>query len=149
MARRTVLASKSRSPLFSLSQREADLLRHDTLSEEDLQNIGARRRPRNKLDFALHREPGVHIGPHNVARAERGVELGRVVEAAEVEDRNRVGLIERARALWGSRSANSPTGLWSGYGRRGNETVPTSSTIWALRSIAAMISIGVDDRCSG
>ena len=64
-----------------------------------MKNIGARRRPRNKLDFSLHREPGVHIGPHRVARAERGVELGRVVEAGEVEDRNRVGLIERALAF--------------------------------------------------
>ena len=53
MARRTVLTSRQRSALFSLPQREADLLRHYTLSDEDLQNIGARRRPRNKLGFAL------------------------------------------------------------------------------------------------
>ena len=46
-----------------------------------------------------HREPGVHIGPHNVARAERGEDLGRVAEAAEVEERNRVGLIEGALAF--------------------------------------------------
>ena len=39
--------------LFALPQREADLLRHYTLSDEDLQNIGARRRPSNKLGFAL------------------------------------------------------------------------------------------------
>ena len=53
MARRTVLTSRQRSALFSLPQREADLLRHYTLSDEDLQNIGAPRRPRNKLGFAL------------------------------------------------------------------------------------------------
>ena len=53
MARRTVLTSRQRSDLFALPQREADLLRHYTLSDEDLQNIGARRRPRNKLGFAL------------------------------------------------------------------------------------------------
>ena len=53
MARRTVLTSRQRSALFALPQREADLLRHYTLSEEDLQNIGARRRPRNKRGFAL------------------------------------------------------------------------------------------------
>ena len=53
MARRTVLTSRQRPVLFSLPQHEADLLRHYTLSEEDLQNIGARRRPRNKLGFAL------------------------------------------------------------------------------------------------
>ena len=33
-------------------------------------------------------EPGVHIGPHNVARAERGVDLERTATARAVEDRN-------------------------------------------------------------
>ena len=50
-----------------LPQREADLLRHYTLSDEDLQNIGARRRPRNKLGFALQlcvlRYPGRLLAP--------------------------------------------------------------------------------------
>ena len=53
MARRPVLIRRPRSALFSLPQREADLLCHDTLSDDDLQHIGARRRPRNKLSFAL------------------------------------------------------------------------------------------------
>ena len=53
MARRTVLTGRQRSALFSLPQHEADLLRHYTLSDEDLQHIEARRRPRNKLGFAL------------------------------------------------------------------------------------------------
>ena len=35
-----------------------------------------------------YREPGVHIGPHNVARAERGVTLERPAPARAVEDRN-------------------------------------------------------------
>ena len=47
------MTSRQRSVLFSVPQREADLLRHYTLSDEDLLNIGARRRPRNKLGFAL------------------------------------------------------------------------------------------------
>ena len=67
MARRTVLTSRQRSALFSLPQREADLLRHYTLSDEDLLNIGARRRPRNKLGFALQlcalRYPGRLLAP--------------------------------------------------------------------------------------
>ena len=46
---------------------EADLLRHYTLSDEDLQNIGLRRRPRNKLGFALQlcvlRYPGRLLAP--------------------------------------------------------------------------------------
>ena len=32
--------------------------------------------------------PGVHIGPHNVARAERGVVLERTATARAVENRN-------------------------------------------------------------
>ena len=43
-----------------------------------------------------NREPGVHIGPHNVARAMRGEDLDRVAEAADAADRNAVGLIEGA-----------------------------------------------------
>ena len=67
MARRTVLTSRQRAALFALPQREADLLRHYTLSDEDLQNIGARRRPSNKLGFALQlcvlRYPGRLLAP--------------------------------------------------------------------------------------
>ena len=67
MARRTVLTSRQRSALFALPEREADLLRLYTLSDEDLQNIGARRRPRNKLGFALQlcvlRHPGRLLAP--------------------------------------------------------------------------------------
>ena len=67
MARRTVLTSRQRSALFALPQREADLLRHYTLSDEDLQNIGARRRPHNKLGFAVQlcvlRHPGRLLAP--------------------------------------------------------------------------------------
>ena len=67
MARRTVLTSRQRSALFSLPQHEADLLRHYTLSDEDLQHIGARRRSRNELGFALQlcvlRYPGRLLTP--------------------------------------------------------------------------------------
>ena len=67
MARRTVLTGRQRSALFSLPQREPDLLRHYTLSDEDLQNIEVRRRPRNKLGFALQlcvlRYPGRLLAP--------------------------------------------------------------------------------------
>ena len=42
------------------------------------------------------REPGVHIGPHNVARAERGEDLDRVAEAGDAADRNRVRWIDGA-----------------------------------------------------
>ena len=46
----------------------------------------------------LNREPGVHIGPHNVARAMRGEDLDRVAEAGAAADRNRVRWIEGALA---------------------------------------------------
>lgn len=44
----------------------------------------------------LNREPGMHIGPHNVARAERGEELDRVAEAGDAEARRGIQLIEGA-----------------------------------------------------
>ena len=66
MTRRTVLTSRQRSALFSLPEHEAELLRHYTLSDEDLENIAARRRPRNKVGFALQlcvlRQPSPPIG---------------------------------------------------------------------------------------
>ena len=43
-----------------------------------------------------YREPGVHIGPHNVARAERGVALERPATARAVEDRNQAFKSDRA-----------------------------------------------------
>ena len=43
-----------------------------------------------------YREPGVHIGPHNVARAERGVALERTATARAVEDRNQEFKSDRA-----------------------------------------------------
>ena len=43
-----------------------------------------------------NREPGVHIGPHNVARAMRGEDLDRVAEAGDAVDRNRVRWIDGA-----------------------------------------------------
>ena len=66
MARRTVLTSRQRSALFALPQREADLLRHYTLSDEDLQNIGARRRPSNKLGFAAPAARRYRVFPHEI-----------------------------------------------------------------------------------
>ena len=45
MARRTVLTSRQRSALFALPQREADLLRHYTLSDEDRVVCGRGRDP--------------------------------------------------------------------------------------------------------
>ena len=49
-----------------------------------------------EMERLQNREPGVHIGPHNIARAERGEDLDRVAEAGDAADRNAVGWIEGA-----------------------------------------------------
>ncbi len=61
--------------------------------------------------FPEDQVPGVHIGPHNVARAERGVVLERTATAQAVEDGNQElksdreevekmeGMLWRARAM--------------------------------------------------
>ena len=51
---RVASTTPARAALFSLPPCEADLRRHHTLSDNDLQHIGARRRPRNKPDDLLH-----------------------------------------------------------------------------------------------
>ena len=43
-----------------------------------------------------HREPGVPLGPHNVARAERGEPLERTAEAVSVANRNQELAADRA-----------------------------------------------------
>ena len=43
-----------------------------------------------------HREPGVHLGPDNVARAERGEPLERTAEAVSVADRKQELAADRA-----------------------------------------------------
>lgn len=53
MAHRTILTPKQREVLFGLPADDTQLLKHYTLSDEDLDHIGQRRRPRNRLGFAL------------------------------------------------------------------------------------------------
>ena len=40
------------------------------------------------------REPGVHVGPHNLHRELRGEESDRLADALDAQDRNRVRVIE-------------------------------------------------------
>ena len=67
MARRTVLTARQRKALFALPSEEADLLRHCVLSDADLVHVRRRRRPANRLGFALQlcafRHPGRLIQP--------------------------------------------------------------------------------------
>lgn len=53
MPRRNILTERQRAALFELPSDEPSLLRHYTLSDEDLEQINQRRRPENRLGFAL------------------------------------------------------------------------------------------------
>ncbi len=53
MAHRTILTERQRAALFDLPTGEADLLRHYTLADDDLEHIRERRRPENRMGFAL------------------------------------------------------------------------------------------------
>ena len=55
-----------------------------------------RRGDADEIARLAHREPGVHLGPHNLARVERGESLERVAEVGSVEDRNQALAAERA-----------------------------------------------------
>lgn len=70
MPRRAVLTHRQRAALFGLPNNESMLVRHCLLSDADLVHIGRRRRPQNRLGFALQlcalRYPGRLIQPGEV-----------------------------------------------------------------------------------
>ena len=72
--------------------------RHERINEASLetQYFEAAEAGDEREMARLNREPGVHIGPHNVARAERGEDLDRVAEAGDAEARRGIQLIEGA-----------------------------------------------------
>jgi TnpA family transposase len=67
MPRRTVLTDRQRAALFDLPQDEATLTRFYTLSEDEIAVVRRRRRPRNRIGFALQlcafRYPGRLLQP--------------------------------------------------------------------------------------
>ena len=67
MPRRTILTEGQRDALFGLPTDEPTLLRHYVLSDEDMVHVHKRRRPGNKLGFALQlcvlRYPGRLLQP--------------------------------------------------------------------------------------
>ena len=73
-------------------------------SKERITGASLEQQQREALEAGDEREaarlkyqvPGVHIGPHNVARAERGVALARTATARAVEDRNQEFKSDRA-----------------------------------------------------
>jgi TnpA family transposase len=70
MPRRHVLAERQRSALFDLPIDELSPLRHYTMGADDLAHIQERRRPENRLGFALQfcalRYPGRTLAPGEV-----------------------------------------------------------------------------------
>ncbi|GLQ29054.1 Tn3 family transposase [Sulfitobacter pacificus] len=53
MPRRSILTERQRSALFDLPTDETLMLRHYTLADDDIEHINERRRPENKVGFAL------------------------------------------------------------------------------------------------
>ena len=53
MPRRSILTDRQRSALFDLPKDEAALLQHYTFADDDIEHIRARRKPENRLGFAL------------------------------------------------------------------------------------------------
>ena len=70
MPRRSILTARQRAALFDLRTDDASILRHYTLADDDLEIIDTRRRPHNRLGFALQlcalRYPGRLLAPGEV-----------------------------------------------------------------------------------
>ena len=70
MPRRHILSERQRHALLALPTDEPALLRHYTLADDDLEHIRRRRRPHNRLGFALQlcalRYPGRLLAPGEV-----------------------------------------------------------------------------------
>jgi TnpA family transposase len=73
MAHRTILTERQRAALFDLPVTHAALLRHYILADDDIEHIHARRRPHNRLGFALQlcifRYPGRLLNAEDVIPA--------------------------------------------------------------------------------
>ncbi len=80
MPRRHILSARQRSALLDLPADEASLLRHYILADDDLTQIDRRRRPENRIGFALQlcalRYPGRMLAPGEVIPLAVSVFLG-------------------------------------------------------------------------
>ena len=70
MPRRSILTERQRSALLDLPTDEASILHHYTLADDDLNHINERRRPENRIGFALQlcalRYPGRFLSSSDV-----------------------------------------------------------------------------------
>jgi TnpA family transposase len=73
MARRTLLSAEQRTRLFGIPTEAAEMAKHSTLSAEDLALVRTKRRPGNRLGFAVQlcalRHPGRPLEPSEVPPA--------------------------------------------------------------------------------
>ena len=115
MPRRITLTDRQKDALLRLPISQTDLLRHYTLSDEDLVHIRQRRRPHNRFGFALQlcalRYPGRILAPGELIPAEIaefiGAQLGLHADslgdyAAREETRHEH--LSELRALYGFRT---------------------------------------------
>lgn len=115
MPRRNILTERQRSALLDLPTDEMSLLRHYTMSDEDLEHINERRRPENRLGFALQlcalRYPGRtlssgEVTPHDVL-AFVGAQLGLTGDALlsyAARRQTRQEHLETLRSIYGYKS---------------------------------------------
>lgn len=112
MAHRAVLTARQRAALFDLPTDEALLLRHYTLSDEDIDFIRTRRRAENQIGFALQlcalRFPGRLLSPGEIIpkemsdfiAAQLGVKSDDLLPYAEREN-TRHEHLETLRKIYG------------------------------------------------
>jgi len=97
MPRRRVLTARQLEALFALPTAGADLIRHFTLSPEDLAVIARRRQPHNRLGFALQlcalRFPGRLIRPGELVPLET---VAFVAEQVDVDPATLAAYAQRA-----------------------------------------------------
>ena len=115
MPRRVTLTDRQKNALLGLPTSQPDLLKHYTLSDEDLEHIRQRRRAHNKFGFALQlcvlRYPGRVLAPGELIPAEVvefiGAQLGLhaddLIDYAAREETRHEHLSE-LRALYGFRT---------------------------------------------
>jgi TnpA family transposase len=119
MPRRRVLTEAQLTALFALPTTEADLIRHYTLSPDDMAVIARRRGPHNRLGFALQlcalRHPGRLIRPGELVPLEVVRFLGEQldVDADALADYaarapTRYDQLDVLRAVFGFRSFSQP-----------------------------------------
>ena len=122
MPRRHILTKRQRAALFDLPTDEASLLRHYTLGDDDLTHIRWRRRPENRIGFALQlcalRYPGRMLVPGETVPMEVlnfiGAQLGLTGEALltyAARRQTRQEHLATLRSLYGYR-------MFSGRGAR-------------------------------